>query len=90
MRLGCHRTEESWRIERLQEVARHCPKNVIGLHDHKGTLSVNWLTPPTVRELSQVVQAWAYHNEEAIDHYLVGVAWDVESMGYDPFGEKVE
>src|SRR6516165_2314675 len=61
--LACHRPDESWRIERLQQIARRCPKNVIGLHDHKGLLSVNWLTPPTIRELTEVVLAWASHNE---------------------------
>jgi hypothetical protein len=91
MHLTAHRSdEEGWRIERLQEVAERCPKNVIGLHDHKGCLSVNWLTPPTIRELSLVVRAWAHQNEEQIDHYLVGAELDVEGMGYDPFGEKVE
>jgi hypothetical protein len=90
MKLDCYRRDESWRIERLQEVARCCPKNVIGLHDHKGMLSVNWLTPPTIRELSLVVRAWTYQYEEAIDHYLVGAPFDVESSGYDPFGAKVE
>jgi hypothetical protein len=91
MQLGCYRRDtESWRIERLQEVARRCPKNVIGLHDHKVLLSVNWLTPPTIRELTEVVLAWASHNEREIDHYLVGAELDVQSIGYSPFAEQVQ
>jgi hypothetical protein len=88
--LACHRPDESWRIERLQQIARRCPKNVIGLHDHKGLLSVNWLTPPTIRELTEVVLAWASQNEREIDHYLLGAELDVQTIGYDPFTEKVE
>ena len=49
--------EEPWRIERLREVAKECPPNVIGLHDHKGTLAVNWSSAPTIADLTAVVQA---------------------------------
>jgi hypothetical protein len=87
--LACHRPDEGWRIERLQQVASRCPKNVIGLHDHKGLLSVNWLTPPTIRGLTEVVLAWASHNEREIDHYLVGAELDVQTEGLTPFTEKV-
>lgn len=77
--------EEPWRIERLEKVAKECPPNVIGLHDHKGTLAVNWSTLPTIADLTAVVQAWCDQNERAIDHYLNAAPLAVETMGYDPF-----
>jgi hypothetical protein len=66
--------EEPWRIVRLTEVAKSCPKKVIALHDHKGTLSVNWLTTPNIEELTEVVQAWALKGEWLLEHYVVGLA----------------
>jgi hypothetical protein len=80
--------EEPWRIERLNEVAKECPPNVIGLHDHKGTLSVNWSSTPTIAELTAVVQAWCDQNEYSIDHWLNAAPLEVETMGYDPFEAK--
>jgi hypothetical protein len=77
--------EEPWRIERLNEVAKECPPNVIGLHDHKGTLAVNWSTLPTIADLTAVVQAWSDQSEYSIDHYLNAAPLAVETMGYDPF-----
>jgi len=59
--------------ERLAEVAKRCPAKVIALHDHKGMLSVNWLTTPTIGELTEVVQAWANHYEYCLEHYVCGV-----------------
>ena len=55
--------EEPHRIERLQEVAMRCPRLVIGLHDHKSCLSVNWSEPPMTAELIAVIDAWADQGE---------------------------
>ena len=66
--LTAHR--EQSRIKRLEEVAKRCPPNVLALHDHKGTLSVNWATMPTIADLTLVIQAWCDQNEYSIDHYL--------------------
>jgi hypothetical protein len=77
--------EEPWRIERLREVAKECPPNVIGLHDHKGTLAVNWSSAPSIADLTAVVQAWCDQNEREIDHYLNAAPLAVETMGYEPF-----
>jgi hypothetical protein len=81
--------EEPWRIERLNEVAKECPPNVIGLHDHKGTLAVNWSSAPTIADLTAVVQAWCDQSEYSIDHYLNSEPLAVETMGYSPFAEAV-
>ena len=48
--LTAHR--EQSRIKRLEEVARRRPPNVLALHNHKGTLSVNWATMPTIANLT--------------------------------------
>ena len=71
MKISAYRgDEETWRIERLEEVAKRCPSNVLALHDRKGNLSVNWATMPTIEDLTAVVQAWCDQNEYSIDHYL--------------------
>jgi hypothetical protein len=63
--------EEPWRIERLNKVTkRFMPRNVIALRDHKGILSVNWSSLPTIEDLTAVVQAWGYQNEWLIQHLL--------------------
>jgi hypothetical protein len=59
--------------ERLAVVAKRCPAKVIALHDHKGTLSVNWLSTPTIGELTEVIQAWFLQNEIWLEHYVCGV-----------------
>jgi hypothetical protein len=88
MKITAHRSdEEPSRIERLNKVAKECPPSVIGLHDHKGTLSVNWSSTPTIAEVAAVVQAWCDQNEYSIDHYLNAEPLAVETMGYSPFAE---
>jgi hypothetical protein len=76
VRLTAYRADddEPWRIERLREVAVRCPKKVIGLHDHQGTLSVNWLTPPSIEDLTKVIQAWSFQYEYRLEHYVIGFA----------------
>jgi hypothetical protein len=81
--------EEPWRIERLSEVAKQCPPNVVGLHDHEGTLSVNWSSLPTIADLTLVVQAWCYQNEISLYHFLNEEPLDVETMRYNPFVETL-
>jgi hypothetical protein len=72
MKISAYRgDEETWRIERLEEVAkRPLPPNVIALRDHKGILSVTWSSLPTIEDLTAVVQAWGYQNEWLIEHFL--------------------
>jgi hypothetical protein len=77
--------DEPWRIDRLRKVARGCPRSVLALHDHKGTLFVNWSAPPKLRELTEVVQAWAAQNEVNIEHYVCGAEYDVESQFDNPY-----
>jgi hypothetical protein len=87
MKLTAYRADddEPWRIERLREVAVRCPRKVIALHDHKGTLSVNWLTPPSIEELTEVIQAWSFHYEYCLEHYVIGFPLSAEVSGPCPF-----
>ena len=85
--------EEPWRIDRLREVrdrlARaYCnptPK-LLALHDHKGTLSVNWLTPPRTEELGAVIKAWRAENEILSNHYICGALLIADEDGASPWG----
>ena len=81
--------EEPHRIERLQEVAVRCPQLVIGLHDHKGCLSVNWSAPPMTTELIAVIDAWADQGEHDSNHYLRGRLF-VEDIGDCPPFEETD
>lgn len=68
---------EPWRLKRLHFVwgfavalADHDGngdfiKKVVGLHDHKGTLTVKWRTTPTAEEKKYLSVAW---NSEIGDH----------------------
>jgi hypothetical protein len=77
--------EEPWRIERLEEVVkRFLPPNIIALRDHKGILSVDWSSLPTIEDLTAVVQAWCDQNEWLIDHYLNGEPL-TEVTGHSPW-----
>jgi hypothetical protein len=86
--ITAHRSdEEPWRLDRLHEVAKDCPTNVIGLRDDEGILSVNWATLPTIGDISAVVRAWCWQSEHLIDHYLKNEAIHHDSgHGYEgPF-----
>jgi hypothetical protein len=86
MMLTAYRSnDEPWRIDRLAEVAKSCPRKVIGLHDHKGNLSVNWLTTPNIEELTEVIQAWALKGEWSLEHYVVGLELWAPYSGVNPF-----
>ncbi|MGL3104691.1 hypothetical protein [Bradyrhizobium sp. BR 1432] len=51
--------EESWRIERLEEVRdiilEKGVKNVLALHDHKGNLYVDWSEQPSTYALATAI-----------------------------------
>jgi hypothetical protein len=45
---------------------------ILSLHDHKGTLSVNWARPPTTLELLHVAKCWHCEKEWNAIHYVEG------------------
>ena len=45
-------------------------KIISGLHDHKGTLFVNWTTLPSTTQLITTVDAWAAEGELSTNHFV--------------------
>lgn len=84
--------EESWRIERLGGVAakiaaREFP--IVALHDHKGTLFVNWSKRPETSQLLAVMEIWSEESECLANHYLYGQPLCIDLYGDNPFGPPV-
>ncbi len=84
--------EEPFRIERLERIrdvleAKSVSNLVSAIHDHKGTLYVNWTQHPSTSQLLVATDAWAAEREPLSNHYVNGMPllWDVG--GYNPFGE---
>jgi hypothetical protein len=77
--------DEPWRIERLKTVAQDCAGTVLALHDHKGTLSINWSAPPKINDLTAMVQAWALQGEWSINHYVCGAEIAIDCGDANPF-----
>lgn len=74
------------RLTRLRDVLQaKRVSTIIGLHDHKGVLYVNWASQPTASELGQVIMAWHSENEPLTNHAVNGkpFLWDVG--GDNPF-----
>jgi hypothetical protein len=97
--LSAYRADtEPSRIDRLRSLCdrlarAYCdptPK-LLGLHDHKGTLSVNWLMPPRTEELGEVIKAWEAENELLSNHYICGALLIAdEDDGAPPFAEVAD
>ncbi|WP_445488539.1 hypothetical protein [Rhodopseudomonas sp. RCAM05734] len=91
MKITANRSdEEPGRITRLEQVqdtiaAKKLRTAVLALHDHKGTLYVDWATIPRTEDLSAVLQIWSDQNEVHSNHSVKGqpLIWDVG--GYNPF-----
>ena len=79
--------EEPDRIVRLKRVADALAAvtGIAALHDHKGTLYVNWARQPSTTELRRVLSAWSAENEVHSNHAINGqpLLWD--EGGYNPF-----
>lgn len=76
--------EETWRLERLRKLRLY---GVLGLHDHKGCLSVNWPYYPAKVQLNEVRLAWEKEGEHEIIHYIQGKPiWDEVAPWANPFG----
>jgi hypothetical protein len=87
--------EEPRRLERLRKVSVALfdldfrPGLILALHDHKGTLHVNWARQPSVRLLAEVAKAWNDAGELYSNHYIKGQPWLIDVDGANPF-ERLE
>jgi hypothetical protein len=86
--ISAYNDHETGRLERLGKVrqaieAKSLP--VIAIHDHKGTLYVNWRETPTTTQVVETVRMWADNAEYQVNHYVIGreLVLDVES--HNPF-----
>ncbi|SDG87980.1 hypothetical protein SAMN05216338_1003302 [Bradyrhizobium sp. Rc2d] len=81
--------EESWRIERLEEVRdiilEKGVKNILALHDHKGNLYVDWSEQPSTYALATAIKIWSDKGEPHSNHSVRGrpLVWDMG--GDNPF-----
>ncbi|MDH2400145.1 hypothetical protein QCM77_09330 [Bradyrhizobium sp. SSUT18] len=82
--------EEPSRIDRLNRLAEVLltkgVTKIIGLHDHKGTLYVNWSATPSTSELTTVISAWAAEYEPHSNHAVNGRPLVSDVGGDNPFG----
>lgn len=84
---------ESNRIERLERTRQWAerrmgaPLPILALHDHKGTLYVNWRATPRTDELFAVLLAWQKESECFSNHYVRGrlLIADDDDGGAPPF-----
>jgi hypothetical protein len=89
--LSAHNQEtERSRISRLQEIADQCIQHdlpVGALHDHKGSLHVNWTQPPRTEQLVEVVRFWHDQAEHQTLHYVNGKLLIADHESHNPFVE---
>ncbi|MGN6308606.1 MAG: hypothetical protein ACTHNN_03510 [Xanthobacteraceae bacterium] len=81
--------EEHERIQRLERVAKavqekHLTK-IIALHDHKGTLYVNWSSRPSTQEILNIVAIWSDEAEHHSNHAINGMPLLADVLGDNPF-----
>jgi len=68
---------EPWRITRLHQTLGYLGAKGLGdtriaaVHDHKGILTVTWLSTPHEREREAVKDAWGWQFEYEIEHKLL-------------------
>jgi hypothetical protein len=95
MPIACTATyadDEPWRIERLGEVvqaidsSRSLCGGIVGLHDHKGTLYVNFNARPATQQVVAVAKIWADLNELHLNVYENGLPLTSDVLGFNPFG----
>ena len=81
--------EEHERISRLERVAEAVKEErltkTIALHDHKGTLYVNWSSRPSTQELLKIVAIWADEGEPHSNHAINGIPFLADVLGDNPF-----
>jgi hypothetical protein len=47
------------------------PYRIVSVHDHKGVLTVEWVTAPSEAERELVAKVWDDENECTIEHHVV-------------------
>jgi hypothetical protein len=89
IKLSAHNQEtERWRLDRLQAVANQCADKglpISQLHDHKGSLYVNWTCVPFTEQLVGVVRFWSGQAEYQSLHYVNGKLFLADHESYNPF-----
>jgi hypothetical protein len=83
--------ERQWRLERLQAVANQCADKglpISQLHDHKGSLCVNWTCVPRVEQLVAVVLFWNRQAEYQSLHFANGKLLLADHESYNPFESR--
>ena len=65
-----------WRLVRLAKVLAGCPEETVrllhGLHDHKGTLEIDWKSPPELLHCRALIDLWATQCEYCWQHLVNG------------------
>ena len=91
IKLSAHHQEiEQSRISRLRDLADECAKKdfPIGeMHDHKGTLHVNWTEAPRTEQLVEVVRLWRAQAEHQSSHYVNGKLLIADYESHNPFAD---
>jgi hypothetical protein len=80
---------EDGRIERLEAVSAELIEKklpILAIHDHKGTLYVNWSKKPRTSQVVEVMDIWAKHAEYMANHYFNGAPFILDVFGDNPFG----
>jgi hypothetical protein len=77
------------RLQRKLETNKVAP-SISAIHDHKGTLCVNWTCRPAPSDLVVVTDLWAREGEHASNHYVNDVQLVGDVGGMNPFGVQVE
>jgi len=86
--ISAYNDHETGRLERLGRVreaieAKRLP--VIAIHDHKGTLYVNWQERPTTTQVVDTMGMWTANAEYQVNHYVNGRELLVDIESHNPF-----
>ena len=78
----CDALTQAWDVEQLRDLAKRLSAHLntqrsagLGHPTHASTISGNGeATPPSIEELTEVIQAWSFQNEYCLEHYVIGFA----------------
>ena len=59
------------------------------MHDHKGTLHVNWTEAPRTEQLVEVVRLWRAQAEHQSSHYVNGKLLIADYESDNPFEDRL-
>ena len=82
---GSGRFENDERLTQLKQLLTHfgLHEKIDLLHDHKGTLTVNWIEEPTIGDFIICARAWNGFNEYEINHTFDGMNIFVNTKSFD-------